>query len=85
MASIGTTWQRGLREVMSAGRDEIVDVMIQGDLAESVWSVVATTCSWCCDRWSRCGPVVGSNPVGRGSYNPMGKCDPMLFEESDGS
>ena len=62
--------------MISAGRGEIVDEMIQGDLAESVCSMVATTCSWCCDRWSRCGPVVGSSLVGRGSYNPMGEVRP---------
>jgi hypothetical protein len=35
MASTGTTWVRGLREVMSAGRGENVDETIQGDLVES--------------------------------------------------
>jgi hypothetical protein len=34
--STGTTQVRGLREVMSAGRGEIVDGMIQGDLVGSV-------------------------------------------------
>jgi hypothetical protein len=43
MASMERPGCWGLREVMSAGRGEIVDEMIQGDLVESAQSVTATT------------------------------------------
>ena len=71
--------------MISAGRGEIVDEMIQGDLAGSVCSVAATTCS---------GAVAGGPGVARSSgrarsvgeaITRLGKCDPMPFEESDGS
>jgi len=58
--------------VISAGRGDIVDGVIQGDLAGSRQFSHPTPASF---EGPRCGPVGGSMETGRRRYNPMGKAD----------
>ena len=58
-------WRRGRQKVISAGRSDIVDEVIQRDLVGSravlTYDVVPEESG---GRWSRCGPVDGSVEVG---------------------